>query len=53
MSGGQALFTLGFLMFALPLVDFLSDIFCFCQKYNLKDTHKISKKIHVGLLWGL
>ena len=54
-SGGQALFTLGFLKFALPLVDVLSDIFCFCQMYNLKDTHKISKKNHVGLKfeWGL
>ena len=55
-------------MFALSLyiyiVDFLSlllspstyfKIFYFCQKYNLKDTYKIFKKIHVGLKfeWGL
>ena len=51
-------------MFALSLVDFLSlllspstyfNIFYFCQKYHLKDTYKIFKKIHVGLKfeWGL
>ena len=49
-SGAQPLFTLGLLMFALSLVDFLSlllspstyfKIFYFCQKYNLKDTYKI------------
>ena len=57
-SGGQPLFTLGLHMFALSLVGILSllgspntniDIFYFCQKYHLKDTHKIFKKIHVGL----
>ena len=64
-SEAQPLFTLGLLMFALSLVDFLSlllnpstDIkifFYFCQKYHLKDTYKIFKKIHVGLKfkWGL
>ena len=63
-SGAQTLFTLGLLMFALSLVDFLSlllspstyfKIFYFCQKYHLKDTYKIFKKIHVGLNfeWGL
>ena len=64
-SGAQPLFTLGLLMFALSLVDFLSlllspsnyfKIFLnFCQKYHLKDTYKIFKKIHVGLKyeWGL
>ena len=51
-------------MFALSLVDFLSlllspstyfKIFYFCQKYHLKDTYKILKKILVGLKfeWGL
>ena len=53
-SGPQPLFTLGLLVFALSLVDFLSlllspstdiKIFCFCQKYHLKDTYKIFKKI--------
>ena len=53
-SGAQPLFTLGLLMLALFLVDFLplllspsSDIkiFYFCQKYHLKDTYKIFKKI--------
>ena len=50
-------------MFALSPVDFLSlllspsadiNIFKFCQKYHLKDTYKILKKIHVGLKfeWG-
>ena len=54
----------GILMFALSLVDFLSlllspstyfKIFYFCQKYHLKNTYKIFKKIHVGLKfeWGL
>ena len=63
-SGAQPLFTLGLLMFALSLVDFLSlllspstyfKIFYFCQKYHLKDTYKIFKKFHVGLKfeWGL
>ena len=65
-SGGQPLFTLGLLVFALSLVDFLSllwspstniNIFYlfFCQKYHLKDTHTISKNIHVRLKfeWGL
>ena len=63
-SGTQPLFTLGLLMFALSLVDFLSlllspstyfKIFYFCQKYHLKDTYKIFKKNHVGLKfeWGL
>ena len=63
-SGAQPLFTLGLLMFALSLVDFLSlllspstdiKIFHFCQKYHLKDTYKIFKKFHVGLKfkWGL
>ena len=63
-SGAQPLFTLGLLMFALSLVDFLSlllspstyfMIFHFCQKYNLKNTYKIFKKFHVGLKfeWGL
>ena len=56
-SGAQPLFTLGSLMFALCLVDFLSlllilstdiKIFYFCKKYHLKDTYKIFKKIHVG-----
>ena len=51
-------------MFALALLDFLSlllspstdiKIVYFCQKYHLKDTYKIFKKIHVGLKfkWGL
>ena len=51
-------------MFALSLVDFLSlllspstyfKIFYFCQKYHLKDTYKIFKKIHVAskFEWGL
>ena len=53
-SGAQPLFTLGLLMFALSLVDFLSlllspstdfKIFYFCQKYHLKDTYRILKKI--------
>ena len=57
-SGAQPLFTLGLLMFALSLDDFLSlllspsayfKIFYFCQKYHVKDTYKIFKKIHVGL----
>ena len=57
-SGAQTLFTLGLLMFALSLVDFLSlllspsiyfKIFHFCQKYHLKNTYKIFKKFHVGL----
>ena len=63
-SGAQPLFTLGLLMFALSLVDFLSlllspsiDIktFYFCQKYHLKNTYKIFKKFHAGLKfeWGL
>ena len=63
-SGAQPLFTLGLLMFALSLVDFLSlllspstyfKIFYFCQKFHLKDTYKIFKKFHVGLKfeWGL
>ena len=52
-SGGQPLFTLGLRVFALFLVDILSllwnpstniEIFYFCQKYHLKDTHKILKK---------
>ena len=62
-SGAQPLFTLGLLLFALSLVDFLSlmlspstdiKIFYFCQKYHLKDTYKIFKKFHVGLKfeWG-
>ena len=53
-SGGQPLYILGLIMFALSLVDFLSllwspstniEIFYFCQKYHLKDTHKILKDI--------
>ena len=62
-SGAQPLFTLGLLMFALSLVDFLSLLLSpstyfkifFCQKYHLKDTYKIFKKFHVGLKfeWGL
>ena len=63
-SGAQPLFTLGLLMFALSLVDFLSlllspstyfNIFYFCQKYHLNYTCKIFKKFHVGLKfeWGL
>ena len=51
-SGGQPLFTLGLLMFALSLVDFLFllwspstniEIFYFCQKYHLKHIYKIFK----------
>ena len=48
-------------MFALSLVDFLSlllspstyfKIFYFCQKYHLKDTYKIFKKISCGFeIW--
>ena len=58
MGGAQPLFTLGLLMFALSLVDFLSlllspstdiNFLYFCQKYRLKDTYKIFKKNHVGL----
>ena len=55
-SGAQPLFTLGLLMFALSLVDFLSLLlspsidtkifFYFCQKYHLKDTYKIFKTFH-------
>ena len=63
-SGAQPLFTLGLLMFALSLVDFLYlllspstyfKIFYFCQKYHLKDTYKIFKNFHIGLKleWGL
>ena len=63
-SGAQPMLTLGLLMFALSLVDFLSlllspstdiKIFYFCQKYHLKNTYKIFKKIQVGLKlqWGL
>ena len=63
-SGAQPLFTLGLLMFALSLVDFLSlllspstyfNIFYFCQKYHLNYTYKIFKKFYVGLKfeWGL
>ena len=63
-SGAQPLFTLGLVMFALSLVDFLSlllspstyfKIFYFCQKYHLKNTYKIFKKFHVDLKfeWGL
>ena len=53
-SVAQALFTLGLLMFALSLVDFMSlllspstaySFFYFGQKYHLKDTYKILKKI--------
>ena len=62
-GGAQPLFTLGLLMFALSLVDFLSlllspstyfNIFYFCQKYHLNYTYKIFKKFHVGLKfeWG-
>ena len=50
-------------MFALSLVDFLSLLLSpstdlkkmYCQKYHLKDTYKIFKKVHVGLKfeWGL
>ena len=61
---GHNLFTLGLLMFALSLVDFLSlllssstyvNISYFCQKYHLNYTYKIFKKFHVGLKfeWGL
>ena len=63
-SGAQPLFTVGLLMFALSLVDFLSLLlspsiniktFNFCQKYHLKNTYKICKKFHAGLKfeWGL
>ena len=61
-SGAQPLFTLGSLMFALSLVDFLSlllspstyfKIFYFCQKNHVKDTYKIFKKFHVGLKFEL
>ena len=64
-SGAQPLFTLGLLMFALSLVDFLSLLlspstyfnifFYFCEKYHLNYTYKIFKKFHVGLKfeWGL
>ena len=61
-SGAQPLFTLGLLMFALSLVDFLSlllspsayfstylNILYFCQKYHLNYTYKIFKTFHVGL----
>ena len=61
---GTTSVTLGLLMFALSLVDFLSlllspstyfKFFYFCQKYHLKDVYKIFKKFHVGLKfeWGL
>ena len=61
---GWKQFTLGLLMFALSLVDFLSlllsprtdiKIFYFCQKYHLKDTYKIFKKFQIGVKfeWGL
>ena len=63
-SGAQPLFTLGLLMFALSLVNFLSlllspstdiKIFYFCQKYHLKDKYKIFENFRVGLKfkWGL
>ena len=63
-SGAQPLFTLGLLMFALSLVDFLAlllspstyfNIFYFCQKYHFNYIYKIFKKFHVGLKfeWGL
>ena len=58
-SGAQPQFTLGLLMFALSLVDFLSlllnpstdiKIFYFCQKYHLKDALKSSKNFM--LVWN-
>ena len=63
-SGAQPLFTLGLLMFALSLVDFLSlllssstyfNVIYFCQKYHLNYTYKIFKTFHVSLKfeWGL
>ena len=59
----KPLFTLGLLMFALSLVDFLSLLwnpvptsrfFYFCQMHHLKDTHKIFQNFYVGLKfeWG-
>ena len=50
-------------MFALSPADFLSllwspntmiQILYFCEKYHLKDSHKIFQQIHVGLKfeWG-
>ena len=59
-SGGQTLFTLELLMFTLSSTDFLSllwspstniDIFDFCQKYHLKDTHNIFKKSCWFKIW--
>ena len=61
-SGGQHLFTLGLLMIALSPVDVLSllwspstniEMFHFCQKYHLKDIHKIFKTFHTGLWFEL
>ena len=62
-SGAQPLFTLGLLMFALSLLDFLSlllspstdiKIFLFSQKYHLKDTYKIFQKFFFfSILMGL
>ena len=62
-SGAQPLFTLGLLMFALYLVDFLSlllspstyfNIFLFLSKVSFEG-YKIFKEFHVGLKfeWGL
>ena len=59
-SGGQPLFTLGLLMFALSFLSLLwshsiNIEILLCQKYHLKDTHKIFKQIRVCLKfeWGL
>ena len=57
-SGAQPLFTLGLLMFASSLVDFLSlllspstyfKIFLFLSKVTFEGHIQILKKIHVGL----
>ena len=42
-----------FILSRLPV--FTVEIFYFCQKYHLKNTHKIVQKFHVGLKfeWGL
>ena len=59
-SGGQPPWTLGLPLFVLSLIDFLYlpwspstniDILYFCQKYHLKETHKIIKKSCWFKIW--
>ena len=57
-SGGQPIFTFGitYVCYVTYRLSVFSEgpstniyICLFCQKYHLKDTHKIFKKIHAGL----